>query len=209
MSKKKRTLPKYLTTVTPFSKLLAAALFIVLPFFAFKLGMEFQEKLSFVGLGSNSLSESDTSWKIVVIEPSKSLATPFRKFTLSYPATWTLAKEDLKSGSIIVTLRKDRATITFKQVEEGKGDCYYSDQNQKAEMMAVDYINFSELKKGKLTWRVAETAYDGSLFDVCELQADGRYGGFTSIGSISMKDSSYKSENLEDFKLILNKILIQ
>lgn len=38
------TLHRYLFTVTTFSKLLAMALFILLPFFGFYLGMKYQEK---------------------------------------------------------------------------------------------------------------------------------------------------------------------
>jgi len=41
MSKKKSTLPKFLTAVTPFSKLLAAVLFVLLPIVAFVLGMSY------------------------------------------------------------------------------------------------------------------------------------------------------------------------
>jgi len=43
MAKKKNKLPKSLTTVTPLSKFLAMALFILLPFIAFKYGIEFQQ----------------------------------------------------------------------------------------------------------------------------------------------------------------------
>lgn len=42
---KKTTLPKSLTTVTPFSKALAAALFIMLPFIAFSFGMKYERIL--------------------------------------------------------------------------------------------------------------------------------------------------------------------
>jgi hypothetical protein len=45
MAKKKSFLPPSLTTVMPFSKLLVAALFIALPFFAFKLGLEYREAM--------------------------------------------------------------------------------------------------------------------------------------------------------------------
>ncbi len=42
-SKSKSMLPESLTTVTPLSKFLAMALFIVIPFIAFKFGVEFQQ----------------------------------------------------------------------------------------------------------------------------------------------------------------------
>ena len=41
MAKKESKLPKSLTTVTTFSKVLAAILFIILPILAFKLGMKY------------------------------------------------------------------------------------------------------------------------------------------------------------------------
>ncbi|PIY80375.1 MAG: hypothetical protein COY80_03220 [Candidatus Pacebacteria bacterium CG_4_10_14_0_8_um_filter_42_14] len=43
MAKKKSKLPKSLTSVTPLSKYLAMALFILIPFIAFKFGVEFQQ----------------------------------------------------------------------------------------------------------------------------------------------------------------------
>ncbi len=44
-SKSKSKLPSSLTTVTPFSKMVALALFILLPFLAFCLGMKYQRNL--------------------------------------------------------------------------------------------------------------------------------------------------------------------
>lgn len=49
MRKKQNKLPEYLTKVTPLSKLLAAILFIALPFIAFGLGLRYQQQVSDAG----------------------------------------------------------------------------------------------------------------------------------------------------------------
>lgn len=49
MKKKQNKLPGYLTKVTLFSKLLAAILFIALPFLAFGLGVKYQQLLGDLG----------------------------------------------------------------------------------------------------------------------------------------------------------------
>ena len=45
MAKKKSSLPKSLTTVTPFSRVLAAILFIFVPIIAFIMGMQYQQNM--------------------------------------------------------------------------------------------------------------------------------------------------------------------
>lgn len=61
-------LPKSLTTVTTFSKLLAMFLFILFPFVGFYAGMEYQEKLTTQPIIHNNPTESPT--------PQISQATP-------------------------------------------------------------------------------------------------------------------------------------
>ncbi|MBP7774669.1 hypothetical protein KA078_02655 [Candidatus Woesebacteria bacterium] len=43
MKKKQNSFPEYLTKVTPLSKVLAATLFIALPFLAFAMGVKYQQ----------------------------------------------------------------------------------------------------------------------------------------------------------------------
>ena len=56
-------LPKSFTTVTTFSKLLAMFLFILFPFVGFYAGMEYQEKLTPLGIISNQISPTPTAPK--------------------------------------------------------------------------------------------------------------------------------------------------
>jgi len=55
------TLPKSLTTVTTFSKILALVLFIMLPFIGFIFGMEYQQKIDNIQPVSNPTQSSNPS----------------------------------------------------------------------------------------------------------------------------------------------------
>lgn len=93
MAKKKNMLPKYLTTVTPFSKLLAVVLFVSLPFFAFRLGMKFQEKVS------NFDSETIISWTQFNVDGKEMAPGILNNFT--YPSNWTFFSLDSGAGSFM------------------------------------------------------------------------------------------------------------
>lgn len=54
------TLPKSLTTITPFSKILAAILYITLPFAGFYLGMEYQKSI-IAPIDSNNIQPSGST----------------------------------------------------------------------------------------------------------------------------------------------------
>ncbi len=103
-------LHRYLFTVTTFSKLLAAILFIVLPFIGFYLGMRYQQKLI---INQTNAPEA----KVVILTPTLSPApTPITtttwktytnkvfKFSFDYPSYLTLYKDNLvdtkQTGSI-------------------------------------------------------------------------------------------------------------
>lgn len=235
MKKKQNTFPEYLTKVTPLSKLLAATLFIALPFLAFAMGVKYQQ---LVGDPSNqnrcpmydhrmymnrpasnyqqspSIEEKTQNskeivWKELKIEPATLLARSFKGFTLRYPSSWILEIiEPLAADHVFVTLKKNSAVIAFKQVVEGRGSCYYQDKKMETEEMGGNFINFFELSKKNMTWRVGNLSHDPTAYEVCESTDSGNYEGFTSIGSISMKDTAKDPQNLDDFKLILSKLTI-
>ncbi len=66
MAKKKSILFTYLTTVTPFSRLLAAILFILFPVIAFSLGINYNKQLSQANLMSDVQTEVKPSQEPVV-----------------------------------------------------------------------------------------------------------------------------------------------
>jgi hypothetical protein len=64
------TLPKYLTTVTTFSKILAMILFILLPILGFKLGMDYQKGLDNLPKNENLLVTAPSN---IIISPTPSV----------------------------------------------------------------------------------------------------------------------------------------
>lgn len=66
---KTNKLPKWLTTVTPFSKALAMILFIAFPFLGFYLGMKYQEKLGITTAVITKVQQNK-SLDIIQISPS-------------------------------------------------------------------------------------------------------------------------------------------
>ncbi|MDP4010159.1 MAG: hypothetical protein Q8P53_04240 [Candidatus Shapirobacteria bacterium] len=86
-------LPSCLTTVTPFSKIIAVILFITLPFFGLKLGMKYQrlfDSYSFEKNNNTNIIKStptdhqENSLYWLTYENSEA------KFQISYPSYWTL-----------------------------------------------------------------------------------------------------------------------
>lgn len=97
-------LPKWLTTVTPFSKALAMILFILLPFAGFYLGMKYQQQIS-VSVSNNNLSQSNAlptpmPTSTVTIMPSPdplissasagwlTFTSPRKDYSINFPANW-------------------------------------------------------------------------------------------------------------------------
>lgn len=150
---------------------------------------------------------TDLDWKKVNIQPNTKLGISFQPFDLYYPADWNLKIDNEPDYALVVTLKKNGSTITIRQVEEGRGDCYYTGEHDKAEGMAQQYGNYTEISKKGLTWRVAALDFKPTEYDVCELdEANKAYRGFTKVGAIFMDDQSSGSQNLGTLKMILDKI---
>jgi len=94
---KKNKLPKWLATVTPFSKLLAMSLFILFPFIGFYLGMQYQKIL----MGNSPIASEINKSK--ALEPTiiqtnttnwKTFTSTTSGYSFKYPNDWTEQKSD-------------------------------------------------------------------------------------------------------------------
>lgn len=152
-------------------------------------------------------TNTDLDWKKVNIQPNTKLAISFQPFDLYYPADWNLTIDNEPDYALVVALKKNGSTITIRQVQEGRGNCYYPGEHDKAWGMAGKYGDFIEINKKGLTWRVAALDFKPTEYNVCELdEANQIYRGFTKIGAIFMDDQSSGSQNLDTLKMILDKI---
>ena len=112
----KKKLPQWLTTVTLFSKLLAMALFIALPFAGFYLGMKYQEKITvnvpIVSQVQKNVIPTPTlvpidisNWKtytrIVPADKTRDYNDPEFKITMQYPSDWTLKESHTLSNRVV------------------------------------------------------------------------------------------------------------
>lgn len=152
-------------------------------------------------------TSTNLDWKKVNVQPNTKLGISFQPFDLYYPLDWSLTIINEPDYVLKLKLRKNESNITIQQVEEGRGDCYYSGDYDKAEYMANKYGEFSEINKNGTTWRVAPLIDKPTQFDVCELSTkNNKYVGFTKIGAIFMEDLSLESQSLDTLKLILDRI---
>lgn len=155
-------LPKEFTTVTPFSKFLAMALFIALPLFMFFVGIQYQKMNS--GTSTNSLLSPGRvlnptqvnikSEKNVIVEQKgikkytsqKIPGLSFSAFSIEYPTDWE-ENIDSSSNQLELTLIKSNHHIKIRQAPVGGAYCVYSD-NPKIDGPAVDYTsrNFVEVQ---------------------------------------------------------------
>lgn len=66
-----RILPKWATTVTPFSKYLAMVLFILLPFIGFYLSIRYQQQIGQSGQAVTTVSPTQISMQLLMQSPTK------------------------------------------------------------------------------------------------------------------------------------------
>lgn len=86
---KRQALPKYLTTVTPFSKYLALALFVILPILTGYVAMKYQKTLDTISMRPRSL----TPWTINLQAGSSDL--PYFTAELKVPAGYYATDDDM------------------------------------------------------------------------------------------------------------------
>lgn len=103
-------LSKSLTTVTPFSKICALALFIILPYFAFLFGLNYQKNLTNSEVKTNMKTNQTTnsSWKTVVNSKYG--------YSISYPATWSysyITVSPEKQNNLAIFETRTRKNLTF------------------------------------------------------------------------------------------------
>lgn len=109
------TLPKWITSVTPFSKALAIILFITLPLFTFFLGVTYYKKINY--------SENSTNINKV------------NQITLDLTPTPTNNQLNLLKDGLIQEI--------ILPIENGKLDIFYSGQEFKSDS-AISYIMYSD-----------------------------------------------------------------
>lgn len=92
-------LSKHLTKVTPFSKMLSAVLFVILPFVGFYLGLNYQSNLSNETITSQSLFEPG---KVIVSFNPETTLGQARKFLDGFKLTYKepYKYRDLNTGKI-------------------------------------------------------------------------------------------------------------
>lgn len=127
-------LPKELTTVTPFSKLMAAILFIVLPFIGFLLGIRYQQRIELL---ERQLAEIATS-------NVKRHPTPPPESTADYKSE--IAKICAK---VFKTPTDPNVGITFEQSYCQGNQCIDAKTKNGCESKDVIIIESGQIASGK------------------------------------------------------------
>ncbi len=118
-------LPKSLTTVTTFSKLLALFLFILLPFAGFMIGAKYQAKLD--SLKSETINNAPTPTPTA--DPTanrKTFLSKSGKFSVKYPKEWSVVNtgdtppfaEDVSFGPNVKYVTEDLNTRVWINVQK-------------------------------------------------------------------------------------------
>lgn len=163
------TIPKYLTTVTPFSKYLAMFLFILLPFVGFYLGIQYQQSLTRAILKSpTQIITTKLSTTDIPINISPKFVAFMRKGEI-----WMKDFQTNKEQKVSTTEPVDEPNISF----DGKYVSYFSlvhasDGFPVTPLYIADTLNKTEIEIGK-----------GNAASRLHWAKDAAYIGFISFGN--------------------------
>jgi len=140
---KANKLPKWLITVTPFSKYLAMVLFIVLPFVGFYLGMKYQEKVTIMSqvvsefqkitIPSPTVTQVDiASWKTYI---NKNYG-----FSFKYPQNYFIKDDSSKSSPLALSIQDRSNLISGGGVQQDFYLFFYVSAI-KTNLNPTDYVN--------------------------------------------------------------------
>jgi len=108
-------LPKYLTTITTFSKILAMILFILLPILGFKFGMDYQKKIN-----TQTLDSQKENKNVIKTPAPLPIASPVKIPSLNKPGWFRYMSDDLDyyldyPNTYIYNKQGDEEEISFEK----------------------------------------------------------------------------------------------
>ena len=152
-------LPKSLTTVTTFSKILAGVLFVTLPLVGFYLGMEYEKELTpksspIVRSTPKSSTDSTADWKTYRIEKYE--------FEFKYPSDWKMRLEEYPTTTKIFLDSNVESTYSEDQRAMPTNPIFEKYYISFALVSKRDEFYIYEIKNAKQVTITGKTAYQTS-----------------------------------------------
>jgi hypothetical protein len=178
-------MPNYLVSVTPLSKILAAILFITLPFIGFYLGMQYQKKITPI---NNPLISTIPS-SIPTLTQSNTFKYQGTHYSFEFPKDWYIAQETI--DSVLLEKQESYEGNTVHPRQTVKANISITMKELRKPTTLNDWFNENYFNSDKIIFDLTKKSIKEELLDnisAFSIQVPGA-AGYLDEGIVSIKEN--------------------